>query len=37
VSQHEVDRWLAAIDGAVADGSFFGACNYVTYCAVKPG
>jgi ubiquinone/menaquinone biosynthesis C-methylase UbiE len=35
--QADVDTWMAAIDRAQSEGTFFGSCNFVTYCAAKPG
>ncbi len=37
VEATEVEDWLNAIDHAMSENVFFGACNFVTYCASKPG
>ena len=34
-SAEAVDAWLAAQNQALADGSFFAACNYYTYLAIR--
>jgi SAM-dependent methyltransferase len=31
----EFDQWIAAIDRALAENTFFGSCNYVTYGMIK--
>jgi hypothetical protein len=33
--QSEFDRWIAAIDRALSENTFFGSCNYVTYGMIK--
>jgi ubiquinone/menaquinone biosynthesis C-methylase UbiE len=34
--QSDVDTWLQAIDRSLSEDTFFGSCNFVTYCAIKP-
>jgi hypothetical protein len=31
----ELDQWIAAIDRALSENTFFGSCNYVTYGMIK--
>src|SRR5262249_10141648 len=31
----ELDQWIAAIDRALSENTFFGSCNYVTYGLIK--
>jgi hypothetical protein len=33
--QSEFDQWIAAIDHALSENTFFGSCNYVTYGVTK--
>ena len=33
--QSEFDQWIASIDRALSENTFFGSCNYVTYGALK--
>jgi 2-polyprenyl-3-methyl-5-hydroxy-6-metoxy-1,4-benzoquinol methylase len=37
VASDEADRWLTVQRNASSQGAFFGACNYYTYLARKPG
>jgi 2-polyprenyl-3-methyl-5-hydroxy-6-metoxy-1,4-benzoquinol methylase len=34
-AQSEFDQWIAAIDRALSENTFFGSCNYVTYGMTK--
>lgn len=34
--QKDYDTWIAAIDRSMSRTAFFGPCNFVTYCMVKP-
>jgi 2-polyprenyl-3-methyl-5-hydroxy-6-metoxy-1,4-benzoquinol methylase len=34
--QSDFDSWSEAIDRALSENRFFGSCNFVTYCLVKP-
>jgi hypothetical protein len=31
----ELDQWIAAIDRALSENTFFGSCNYLTYGLIK--
>jgi 2-polyprenyl-3-methyl-5-hydroxy-6-metoxy-1,4-benzoquinol methylase len=33
--QSELDQWIASIDRALSENTFFGSCNYVTYGIIK--
>lgn len=33
--QSEFEQWIAAIDRALSENTFFGSCNYVTYGMTK--
>jgi 2-polyprenyl-3-methyl-5-hydroxy-6-metoxy-1,4-benzoquinol methylase len=33
--QSEFDQWIASIDRALSENTFFGSCNYVTYGVIK--
>ena len=33
--QSELDQWIAAIDNALSENTFFGSCNYITYGMTK--
>src|SRR5262249_55032467 len=33
--QSEFDQWIASIDHALSENTFFGSCNYVTYGVIK--